>query len=70
MEKSKYNLKDRLKNSDYKNIDIFNYNYFTACEKESKVFQDSVKFSKKYIWRMQTFEESLKCKFYDVNKWR
>lgn len=65
MMKSKYNLKDRLKNSNYKNIDIFNYNYFTACEKESKVFQDSVEFSKKYIWWIQTFEESLKCKFYD-----
>lgn len=62
--KSKYRLNDRINKSIYKNIDVFEYNYFSACEKESKVFQESVKFSKTYKPRMQTYQNSLEYDFH------
>lgn len=62
--KSRYWFKDRMNKSIYKNIDIFNFSYFSAYEKESKVFQDTVKFSKTYKPRMQTYQNCLEYDFY------
>lgn len=63
--KSRYGFSDRMNKSIYKNIDIFEFNYFSAYEKESKVFQDTVKFSKTYKSRMQTYQNCLEYDFYD-----
>lgn len=63
--RSRYNFRDRCNKSIYKNIDIFNFSYFSAYEKESKVFQDSVKFSKTYKPWLQTYQNCLEYDFYN-----
>ena len=63
--KSRYWFRDRMDKSIYKNIDIFNFNYFSAYEKESRVFQDSVKFSKTYKPQLQTYQNCLEYDFYN-----
>lgn len=62
---TRYQLKNRLIHNDYKDIEIFDFNYFSAYDRESKVFKESVKFSKAYKRRHQTHESYLKENFYN-----
>lgn len=63
--KTKYSFIDKLKKNNYKYIDIYNFNYFTASEKESKVFQESVKFSKTRKTKYETYQNCLEYPFYN-----
>lgn len=60
-----YNLRKKLQKKNYRNIEIYNYNYFEAHKKENESYHQSVKYSKlDYLW-MTTYEKSLEYIFYN-----
>lgn len=61
-----YNFLKRLEKSIYKNIEIYNYNYFDAYKKENEVYNTSLKFSKwKYLFWINSYESSFEYEFYN-----